>query len=176
MRSIVLLAVVAVGLSGTLVRAQAQGTQADQTAVTPVRAHTQGTQVDRAAVSDLGKKYEAAFAKGDAKGVAGLYTMDGVLTDAYGVVSVGRPEIEKTTAANFAGPLKGATLTVVQGPTAFPRPDVAVGRGTFEIRSGSNSMSKGMYLVVSVKRADGWHIAAHQNMVPAPPPPSGKAY
>jgi uncharacterized protein (TIGR02246 family) len=176
MRSIVLLAVVAAGLPGTLARAQAQGTQADQTAVTPVRAHPQGTQADRAAVSELGKKYEAAFAKGDAKGVAALYTVDGVMTDAYGVVSIGRPEIEKTSAANFAGPLKGATLSVVQGPTDFPSAGVAVGRGTFEIRSGSNSMSKGMYLVVSVKRTDGWHIAAHQNMVPAPPPPSGRAY
>jgi uncharacterized protein (TIGR02246 family) len=157
MRSIVLLAVAAACFPGA--PARAQGTQADQTAV-----------------SNLAKKYEAAFAKGDARGVAALYATDGVLTDVSGVVNVGRSEIEKTTAANFAGPFKGATLTVVQGPTAFPRPDVAVGRGTFEIRSGTNSMVKGMYLVVSVKRADGWHIAAHQNMVPAPPPPSGKAY
>ena len=71
MRSIVLLAIVAAGLSGTLVCANAQGTQADQTAV-----------------RNLGKKYEAAFAKGDARGVAALYTSDGVLTDASGVVSV----------------------------------------------------------------------------------------
>jgi uncharacterized protein (TIGR02246 family) len=159
MRSVVLLTAVAAGLL-----------------VAPVRTRAQGTQADRTAVSNLGKKYEAAFAKGDAKGLAALYTTDGVLTDASGVVSVGRSEIEKTSAANFAGLFKGATLIVVQGPTAFPRPDVAVGRGTFEIRSGTNSMLKGMYLLVSIKSADGWRIAAHQNMAPAPPPPSGKAY
>ncbi|HVT39516.1 MAG TPA: SgcJ/EcaC family oxidoreductase [Gemmatimonadaceae bacterium] len=159
MRSIVLFAVFAAGLTGAPARARAQGTQADQ-----------------AAVSNLAKQYEAAFAKGDARAVAALYTTNGILTDASGVVSVGRSEIEKTTAADFARQFKGATLTVVQGPTVFLRSDVAVGRGTFEIRSGTNSMVKGMYLVASVKRADGWHIAAHQNMVPAPPPPSGKAY
>jgi uncharacterized protein (TIGR02246 family) len=77
-----------------------------------------------------------AWNKGDAKGVAALHTTDAIRLNTDGTVAAGRAEIEKGMATAFAGPMKGARLTITEGKRSQVSPDIYVAEGTYAVSGG----------------------------------------
>jgi uncharacterized protein (TIGR02246 family) len=128
-------------------------------AFAPTRAPAQDV---NAAVRKVVADYVALCNKGDARGMAALYTEDAVWIDASpdGIDrTVSRPAIEKQLAAALAGPFKGAkcTLSVVSARAA--KPDVALAEGTYVFEAPGQPPMKGMWLNVAVLRGGKWLIA-----------------
>jgi uncharacterized protein (TIGR02246 family) len=77
-----------------------------------------------------------AWNNGDAKGVAALHTTDAIRLNTDGTVVIGRAEIEKGMATAFAGPMKGARLTITEGKRSQVSPDIYVAEGTYAVSGG----------------------------------------
>jgi uncharacterized protein (TIGR02246 family) len=127
---------------------------------------------DQAALNKLAADYSAAWAKGDAKAIAAMFTTDALDIDAMGQVHSGRAAIEQNLAAQFAGPLKGTTLKITPAPDRALKPDVSIGHGAFEVRRGAEVVEAGHYSLVDAKTPTGWQIASLTGFVPQPPPPA----
>lgn len=130
------------------------------------------------ALDKLAKDWAAAFAKGDAKTLAGLYTENAVRVTTDGGMVAGREAIEKEFAANFAGPWKGASIKINLGATKTLNPDTAVVEGTYEVTGAKTPEGepappmKGRYLNTIVKKEGSWLLAGNASM--SPPPPATK--
>lgn len=120
----------------------------------------------------LAADWTAAFAKGDAKALAGLYTDDAVRVTQAGGTVVGRAAIEKEFAVNFAGPWKGSKIAIKLGNTRPLSTDIAVNEGTWEISGtgpdGKPMTMNGYYVNTIVKRAGAWVIASNAAVPRAP--------
>jgi len=132
-----------------------------------------GAQSADPAMDKLARGYEQAWVKGDANGIAALYTEDALLVNADGVHH-GRAAVAKSIATNFAGPWKGSTLVVHLGQSQALGPDMTLNEGTYEVNGvtgpdGKPLAIKGHYLNTLVKKGGAWVIAGH--MAFAPPPP-----
>jgi uncharacterized protein (TIGR02246 family) len=125
---------------------------------------------DQAALNKLRADYAAAWAKGDAKAVAALFTADALDINAAAEVYSGRAAIEKDLVESLAGPVKGTTLKITSAPERALKPDVAIGHGTFELHKGTEVVQAGHYAIVYVKTATGWQITSLTGFVPQPPP------
>ena len=125
------------------------------------------------ALDKLAADWSAAFAKGDAKTLAGFYTENAVrMTPEAGTV-VGRAAIEKEFAANVAGPWKGAKIAIKIGSTQAVGTDIAVNEGTWEVSGatgpdGKPLTLKGNYVNTIVKKGGAWMIASNAAAPPAP--------
>ncbi len=132
-----------------------------------------GAQSKDPALDKLAADWTAAFAKGDAKGLAALYTENAVrMTPEAGTV-IGRAAIEKEFAANIAGPWKGGRISIKVGSTHAAGTDVAVNEGTWEVSGitgpdGKPMTLKGNYVNTLVKKAGAWVIASNSAAPPAP--------
>jgi len=120
-------------------------------------------------------QYTAAWAKGDAKGVAAVYTEKAIRVDVEGNVLVGRAEIQRSFEQNFAGFLKGTTIRITAGRQASVRPEVMVVEGTYEVTgakdpSGKPLTVKGRYLNTMVREGGGLRVASNASFVPQPSP------
>jgi len=122
------------------------------------------------------KEYVAAYNRGDAKGVAAIYSQDGTHTYATGVIHRGRIEIEKGVRDSLAGPLKGTHIEVTPERIRLVGEAVAVEESTFVV-SGLKTPAgaqvgdvKGLCLAVYQKQGQQWFAAAVQCFVPTPPP------
>lgn len=131
-----------------------------------------GAQAKDPALDKLVADWTAAFAKGDAKALAGFYTDDAVRSSQEGT-KVGRAAIEKEFAANFAGQWKGATIAVKAGSSHPVGTDIAVNEGTWEVSGtgpdGKPMKTSGYYINTLVKRAGAWVIASNAAITRAPP-------
>jgi uncharacterized protein (TIGR02246 family) len=112
--------------------------------------------------------YTAAFDKGDAKAIAALYTADGTRLGPDGSWLVGRAAIEKVYADGFAGPFKGAKLTLTGGHTQVVTPDVKVIEGRFLV--AGLAAIKGRYVNTVVRRGKTWMIASVVTITDPPAP------
>lgn len=127
------------------------------------------------ALDKLAADWAAAFAKGDAKTLAGFYTDNAVrMTPEAGTV-IGRAAIEKEFAANVTGPWKGAKIAIKVGSTQSVGTDIAVNEGTWEVSGatgpdGKPMMLKGNYVNTIVKKGGAWMIASNAAAPPAPAP------
>lgn len=126
------------------------------------------------ALDKLAADWTAAFAKGDAKALAGFYTDDAVRVSQEGGTAIGRAAIEKEFAKNFAGPWKGATIAINVGSHHPVGTDIAVNEGTWKV-SGTGPDGKpmtidGYYLNTIVKKAGAWVIAGNAAVPRAPAP------
>jgi uncharacterized protein (TIGR02246 family) len=117
-----------------------------------------GAQKPDADIQKLADQYQAAFNKGDAKAVTALYTADALRVTPSGKLVSGKPAIEKDYAENFAGPFKGAKLTLHPGRTQNLKADVALIEGTFEV-AGAAAL-KGRYLNTIVREGGQWKLAS----------------
>lgn len=136
----------------------------------PASAQTKDPALDR-----LAADWAAAFARADAKALAGFYTDDAVRSTQEGGTLVGRAAIEKEFAANFAGPWKGAKIAITVGSMHPVGTDIAVNEGTWQV-SGTGPDGKpvtlsGSYVNTIVKKAGAWVIASNA-AIPSPPAPA----
>jgi uncharacterized protein (TIGR02246 family) len=133
-------------------------------------------QTKDAALDKLAADWAAAFAKGDAKALAGFYTENAVRVTPEGGKVIGRGAIEKEFVSNFAGPWKGAKITINVGSTQPVGADIAVNEGTYEV-TGLHTPDgkpapplKGSYLNTIVKKDGAWMLASNAAIAPPPPP------
>lgn len=117
----------------------------------------------------LADQYSAAFNKGDAKAIAALYTANATRVGPDGRLIAGRAAIEKTYGDGFAGPLKGAKLTLEQGGIQVVTPDVKVMEGRFA--AAGVTTIKGRYVNTIVRQGKTWLLAS---VVTVPDPPAAK--
>jgi uncharacterized protein (TIGR02246 family) len=133
-----------------------------------------GAQAKDPALDKLAADWAAAFAKGDAKALAGFYTDDAVRTSQEAGTVVGRAAIENEFAANFAGPWKGAKIAIKIGSSHPIGTDIAVNEGTWEVSGtgpdGKPMTMSGYYVNTLVKKAGAWVIASNAAVPRAPAP------
>ncbi len=90
-----------------------------------------GAAIDKsadAAIREQAKTYEAAFARGDAKAIADLWTEQGTLVDPRGDIRVGRAEIAQTYVEHFKG-MAFRTLDIQIKSLESPVPGTVIERG-----------------------------------------------
>jgi uncharacterized protein (TIGR02246 family) len=136
----------------------------------PTSAQTKDPALDK-----LAADWAAAFAKGDAKSLAGFYTENAVRMTPEGGTVVGRAAIEKEFASNIAGPWKGAKIMIKVGSTHAVGTDIAVNEGTWEVSGATGPDGKplslrGNYVNTIVKKGGAWVIASNAAAPPAPTP------
>ena len=136
----------------------------------PASAQTKDPAMDK-----LAADWAAAFARGDAKTLAGLYTENAIRVTAEGGKVIGRDAIAKEFATNFAGPWKGATIKINVGAIEHVSADVAVNEGTFEVMGvkgpdGKPLPIKGKYVNTIVKKNGAWLLASNAGVTPSPAP------
>ncbi|HET7219640.1 MAG TPA: SgcJ/EcaC family oxidoreductase [Vicinamibacterales bacterium] len=115
----------------------------------------------------LADQYMAAYNKGDAKGVAALYTADAVRVGPDGQLLKGRAAIEKSYADAFAGSGKGSKLTITVGGSQAVTQDVKMMDGRFNATGGTKPGS-GRYVNTIVRQGSTWLLAS---VVTIPDPP-----
>ena len=120
-------------------------------------------------VQKIADGYIAAFNKGDAKAIAALYAPNGTRLGPEGGLLAGRAAIEKFYADGFAGPAKGAKLTIEVGETHLVAPNVKVQEGRFTVTGAVTT--KGRYVNTAVKQGASWQLAS---VVTIPDPPAAK--
>jgi uncharacterized protein (TIGR02246 family) len=142
------------------------------TLVMPASVFTQ--QSVEEAIRNRVKQYVAAYNAGDADGVAAIYATDGIHTYALGFTHRGRVEIAKGLKEQFAGPMKGTSISITPLHIREISPQVAVEEAAF-VLSGLKDPSgaavppiNGFCLGVYQKKSDQWFAVAVQCMVPPP--------
>jgi uncharacterized protein (TIGR02246 family) len=134
----------------------------------PQMTQANGTEDVRSAIEAVNMEFSAAFNRGDAAGVAELYTEDGSLLPPGENIVSGRSNIEAYWKAGVDAGLSNLQLTASEveahGPLAYE-----VGEFSFEMpgSDGGRTTAKGKYLVVW-KNVDGtWKL--HRDMWNDPP-------
>ena len=110
----------------------------------------------------LTEAYAQAWAKGDAKALAGLHTTEALRIGVDGKVAVGRAAIQQAFTEAFAGPYRGTKITLNVGQTARAAQDVYVSEGTYQIGGGlppAGVPTRGRYLQTIVRLSGRWLIA-----------------
>jgi uncharacterized protein (TIGR02246 family) len=122
------------------------------------------------------REYTAAYNRGDAAGVAGIYAEDGTHTYALGFTHRGRAEIEAGLRGMFAGPFKGTLMQITPECIRAISDGVAIEEASF-ILTGLRTPDgvemgplRGLCLGVYQKQGDQWFAAAVQCLVPPPAP------
>jgi uncharacterized protein (TIGR02246 family) len=132
-----------------------------------------GQEPSNAEVRRLTEAYAQAWAKGDAKALAGLHTTEALRIGPDGKVVVGRAAIEQAMAEALTGPYRGTKIGLTPGQTARVSQDVYSSEGTFLVSGGmppAGSPTRGRYLNTIVRVSGRWLIGSHAT-IPAPPPP-----
>ena len=114
---------------------------------------------DRAAILKTARDFEAAFAKGDAKALAAMYTENGESREAGGRSLVGRTAIEKAYTDLFTTNA-GAKIDVLVRSVRFPAKDMAVEEGLLRLSRGPKDLpSTTVYVAVHIREGGQWKIA-----------------
>ena len=126
------------------------------------------------ALDKLVADWSAAFGRGDAKALAGLYTDNAIRVTPDGGTVLGRAAIEKEFAGYFAGPWKGATIKILGGSVQALGPETSVAEGTYAVTpKGPDGKPmppvKGSYLNTMVKKSGAWVLSSNAAVLPAPP-------
>ena len=128
---------------------------------------------DAKAIRQLYAGYDAAWNKGDLRGLAMVWAADADHVEPDGRVIKGRTAIEKDLRQRFATDLKGTrsqqTITAIRLIT----PDVAVVDASYEVSGARDAQGQslpalqGHYVDIWVKHDGKWHIVADRPIVPA---------
>lgn len=113
----------------------------------------------RGAIAAANAVFEAAFARGDAVGIAACYSADAQLLPAQSNVISGRAAIEEFWRGALGMGLNGATLETVEVFHASGAP-TATEVGRYTLRAGEGQVAdRGKYIVVWQQDAAGqWHL------------------
>ena len=117
--------------------------------------------------------YTQAWAKADARALAGLYTTEAIVIAADGKVSVGRAAIEQAMKEALTGPYRGTKLGMTPGQTGRAGQDVYAAEGTYLITGGMTPAgypTRGRYLNTLVRTSGRWLIASHADVAAQRPP------
>jgi uncharacterized protein (TIGR02246 family) len=121
----------------------------------------------------LTEAYAQAWAKGDAKALAGLHTSEALRIGADGKVAVGGAAIQQAFAEALTGPYRGTKINLTAGQTTRAAQDVYVSEGTYVIAGGmppAGAPTRGRYLQTLVRVSGRWLIAGDAPVsVPRPP-------
>lgn len=134
----------------------------------------------RKAIDANNRKWSAALAKGDAKGIAALYAEDAVILPPHSAQVKGRAGIETTFAEFIKGGVKSLDLTTTELEV---RSDLAFETGTWTLtlqpegKEPVKDADSGKYLVVWKKSGSGWQYFRDiwNTSLPPAPAPSAKA-
>lgn len=132
-------------------------------------------QTKNAEVQKLADAFVAAWAMGDAKGLAALHAEGAIRSTPEGLIHVGRPAIEKAFTEAFAGPFKGTKLVVTAGEERAVNANVVVASGTYEITGGTvpaGAVTKGIYVNTLVRQAGRWLLVSSAPVGVTAKPPS----
>jgi uncharacterized protein (TIGR02246 family) len=121
---------------------------------------------DEAAIRDVVKQYVATREKGDAAGLAALFTSDVDQLVSSGEWRHGRDAVVKGTLASTKA--SGGTRTIVLETIRFPARDIAIADGRYEITGRPGGDRRMWSAFVMVREGGVWRIAAIRNMLPAP--------
>jgi uncharacterized protein (TIGR02246 family) len=113
---------------------------------------------EKTAVMAIDRAFEAAYAKGDAKAVAGFFTEDAHYTSDDGRAFEGRSGIEGNVRAAFAKNT-GAKLAIVSDSVRLLAPDVLLERGSTTVTSKDGEANGALYTAVYVKKDGKWKIS-----------------
>lgn len=112
--------------------------------------------------------YAKAFAAGDARTIADMWTADAVFTDVDGVETRGRDNIEKAYAQFFAD--KGAQLLEITIESIkFPWSTVAIEQGVARLSQDASPEAARRYTAVHLKEGGRWRMC---NVTESPYSPS----
>jgi uncharacterized protein (TIGR02246 family) len=129
---------------------------------------------DAEVIRQLYARYDAAWNKGDATGVAMVWTYDADHVEPDGRAIHGRTAIAKELGQRLATDLKGTRSQQTITGIRFITPDVAVVDAAYEVSGARDAQGqslpplRGRYVDIWVKRGGKWHIAADRPIVPAP--------
>jgi uncharacterized protein (TIGR02246 family) len=124
---------------------------------------------DTAAIHKNAEAFIAAFDKGDARSLAGLWAPDGDYTNQSGHRLVGREAIEKSFESLFSE-VKGLRVGVTSLSLRFLTPDVAVEDGISEVYPpGGQPPSRARYTIVHVKKDAQWQLGSVRDAIFTPP-------
>ena len=121
---------------------------------------------DKAQIRDLIPQFTAAWSRGDAQAIAGLFASDGDLIIPTGNVFSGRESITAFYASVLTQGYRGSKGTGEIARIRFVQPGVAVGDGTWSItgardRAGQVAApERGVFTFVAVKQDGKWRISA----------------
>jgi uncharacterized protein (TIGR02246 family) len=125
----------------------------------PAAAQEKGGAADLAAVKQSSQEFAQAFAKGDAKAIAALWTEQGELHHPGGDVVRGRADIEKVFAEFFKENPKSQVEVLIES-IRFPAPDLAIEEGILRSTgSGKELPSTTLYSVTHVRQGGAWKVA-----------------
>src|SRR5436190_5570931 len=114
---------------------------------------------DPAAVKKSSQEFAKAFAKGDAKAVAALWTEQGELHHPGGGLVRGRADIEKLFAEFFKDNPK-AQIEVLTEQVRFPAPDLAIEEGLLRLTvAGKDLPTTTMFSATHIRQNGEWKIA-----------------
>jgi len=124
---------------------------------------------DDSAIRAQANAYAKAFAAGDAKSLAQMWSADGSFTDCNGQDYKGRDALEKYFRQYFNDRGSAQTLDINIESIKFPAANVAIEEGTSRISSGPDKGSTGHYIAVHTKTNGQWQMqtASETNCVPA---------
>jgi uncharacterized protein (TIGR02246 family) len=112
---------------------------------------------EKAAVAANDRAYEAAYAKGDYKTLAGYFTEDAEYTTDEGRTFVGRAEIEETIRKAFTTN-KGAKLVINLDSVRVLGPEAVLEKGTTTVTSKNGEVDSELYTAIHIKTDGKWKI------------------
>ena len=125
---------------------------------------------DEAAVREVVANYVAARERGDAAGVAAVFTEHADQLTSSGEWRRGRDELVRGTLASSKTNSGARTITI--RTVRFPAADVAIADGEYVIAATSSAQARNMWTSFVMIRSGGrWRIDAIRNMLPASPAP-----
>ena len=125
---------------------------------------------DEAAVRAVVANYVAARERGDAAGVAAVFTEHADQLTSSGEWRRGRDELVRGTLASSKTNSGARTITI--RTVRFPAADVAIADGEYVIGATSSAQARNMWTSFVMIRSGGrWRIDAIRNMLPASPAP-----
>lgn len=127
-----------------------------------------------APIREAVQKYVAAFNAADADAAAATYAPDATHTYALGFTHRGRVEIAGGLRELFAGPMKGAKISITTLRVRSLAPTIAVEEEAFSLKGlvspdgGPLPPVQGLCLAVHERHGRQWLAAAVQCLVPPP--------